>query len=154
MLAKQVSRDKEIYCTAEMPLTEVFNKMTQLKCGCMPVLESLTHRNIIGTITEHDICRKLINEGLNPQRISAGRVMNGNFSTVGSETSVEECALLMRLARVERLFVVDDNGAFMGVLTERDVLPEKTAVNLESVITDYKISPHFVAKNSVSLVNL
>jgi CBS domain-containing protein len=141
MLAKQVSKDKEIFCTAEMPLAEVFNKMTELKCGCMPVLESPTHRNIIGTITEHDICRKLIFDGLNPQRTSAGRVMNGNFSTVGGENSLEECAVLLKLTNAERLFVVDDNGAFMGVLTEKDLLTEKPAVNLETVITDYTVAP-------------
>src|SRR3954454_1508356 len=130
MLAKQVSKDKEIFCTAEMPLAEVFNKMTELKCTCMPVLESPTHRNIIGTITEHDICRKLILDGLNPQRTSAGRVMNGNFSTVGGEKSLEECVVLLKLTNAERLFVVDDNGAFMGVLTEKDLMTEKPAVNL------------------------
>src|SRR5215213_3096040 len=130
MLAKQVSRDKEIYCTAEMPLTEVFHKMTELGCACMPVIESPAHKNIIGTITEHDICLKIINGGLNPQRVSAGRVMNGDFTTVSSDASVEECVGLLKLAGAERLFVVDENGAFMGVLTEKDLVPVSSLVNL------------------------
>ncbi len=141
MLAKQVSRDKEIYCTAEIPLTEVFNKMTEIGCVCMPVVESTTHKNIIGTITEHDICEKIINGGLNPKRVSAGRVMNGNFTTVNSETTVEECAALLKIIDAERLFVVDENNAFMGILTEKDLTPEKNIVNLETVITDYTIAP-------------
>lgn len=139
MLAKQLTRDEEIYCTADMPLTEVFNKMTELDCACIPVLESAAHKNIIGTITEHDICLKIINGGLNPQRISAGRVMNGNFTTVAADASLEDCAEILKITAAERLFVTDENGAFMGVLTEKDLIPEKTVVSLETVIKDFAV---------------
>ncbi len=124
MLAKHISRDKEIFCSAEMPLVEVFNKMTEIGCDRMPVVESLAHKNIIGTITEHDICRKIINGGLNPQRISAGRVLNYNFTTVSGEATVEECAAVLEMTGARKLFVVDENGAFMGTLTENDLTPE------------------------------
>lgn len=139
MLAKQVSRDQEIYCTTEMPLTEVFNKMTELGCKCMPVLESPTHKNIIGTITEHDICLKLITGGLNPQRTSAGRVLNGDFTTVAGDASIETCAEILKLTGAERLFVVDENGAFLGVLTGRELVSEKPLVSLETVITEFPV---------------
>ncbi len=150
MLAKQISKHKEIYCTTDMPLTEVFQRMMELNCTCMPVVESPTHKNIIGTITEHDICLKTITEGLNPQRISAARVMNGNvdlvreptremngsFTTVNCDVTLEECAELMKLTEAKQLFVIDENGAFMGILTEKELKSEKPSVNLETVITD------------------
>lgn len=141
MLAKQVSRDKEIYCTSEMPLAEVFKKMTELGCRCMPVVESPNHRNIIGTITEHDICEKIINGGLNPHRSSAGRFLNGNFTTVNGDATIDECARLMNLTGAPRLFVVDENGAFLGVLTERDLTAETPVVNLETVVTGFAVAP-------------
>lgn len=136
MLAKQVSKHKEIYCTTDTPLTEVFQKMMQQNCSCMPVVESPTHKNIIGTITEHDICLKTITDGLNPQRISAARVMNGSFTTVNCDSTIEECAELMELTETKRLFVIDEDGAFMGILTEKELKSEKPAVKLETVITD------------------
>lgn len=141
MLAKQVSRDKEIYCTSEMPLTEVFKKMTELGCKCMPVVESPNHRNIIGTITEHDICEKIINGGLNPHRSSAGRFLNGNFTTVDGNATIDECARLMNLTGARRLFVVDEYGAFQGVLTEQDLTAETPLVSLETVVTDLTLAP-------------
>lgn len=141
MLAKHVSRDKEIFCSAEMPLVEVYNKMTEIGCVCMPVVESLAHRNIIGTITEHDICQKILNGGLNPQRISAGRVLNSNFTTVSGEATVEECAAVLQMTASERLLVVDENGAFMGILTAQELPSEKTIVSLETVIKDYSLAP-------------
>jgi CBS domain-containing protein len=141
MLAKQISRDKEIYCTAEMPLTEVYKKMTETGCVCMPVIESPVHKNIIGTITEHDICRKIISGGLNPQRVRAGRVMSGNFTIVSGEATVEDCLALIKLTGAERLFVVDENNAFAGVLPAKDLSSEKIPVNLETVLADYPVAP-------------
>src|SRR5215203_715109 len=137
MLAKQVSRDGEIFCSSETPLTEVFQRMNELGCACMPIVESPAHKNIIGTITEHDICQKIIGGGLNPQRTSAGRVMNGNFTTVSGEATIEECAESIRIDGIERLFVVDENGAFLGILTEADLAPVRSVVNLETVISDF-----------------
>ena len=136
MLAKQISKHKEIFCTTDMPLTEVFNKMMELNCTCMPIVESPTHKNIIGTITEHDICLKTITEGLNPQRIRAGRVLNGDFTKVDCDKTLEECAELLKLTGSKRLFVIDENGAFMGILTEKELKAEKPALNLETIITD------------------
>ena len=146
MLAKQVSRHREIFCTTDRPLTEVFNKMTELNCVCMPVVESPTHKNIIGTITEHDICLKIITGGLNPQRINAGRVLNGSFTTINGETDIEECANLMKLTGAERLFVVNEDSAFLGVLTAEDLKFEKPVTTLETVITDLTVTPALPAK--------
>jgi CBS domain-containing protein len=140
MLAKQLTKDREVFCPAETPLAEVFNKMNELGCECMPVVESLNHKNVIGCITEHEICLKLINGDLNPKRANAGRVMSGDFTTVKSETPLEECAVLLKLSGAKRLFVIDENGAFLGVLTEADLAEEKPRINLETVINDYTVA--------------
>jgi len=140
MLAKQVSRHKEIFCTSDTPLTEVFQRMMDQNCACMPVVESPTHKNIIGTITEHDICLKIITEGLNPQRISAARVMNSSFTKVNCDSTIEECAEKLKSSETKRLFVIDEDGAFMGILTEKELKPEKPPVNLGTVITDLSVT--------------
>lgn len=146
MLAKHISKDREIFCTADTPLTEVFNKMTELGCYCMPIIESLNHRNVIGCVTEHDICLKLISGELNPKRANAGRVMSGKFTTVSGETPTAECAGLLKFSGAQRLFVVDENGAFMGVLTENELAEEKPHINLETVIKDFTVAPALPAK--------
>ncbi len=141
MLAKQAATHKEIFCTSDLPLPEVFQMMSVKKCPCIPIVESLAHKNIIGAVTEHDICLKTITDGLNPQRLSAGRVMNGNITTVNCEATIEECAELMKLTGAERLFVVDENGGFCGILTESELKPDILSINLETVITDLPIAP-------------
>jgi len=137
MLAKQISKAPEIYKTADVSLKEVFSAMMELACDCMPILESSVHKNVIGVITEHVICQKIINDEINPQRTSAGRIMSGNFTTVSADATLEECLELFNLCSMERLFVVDDNGAYRGVVTKEDVLKEIPVVNLETVIDEF-----------------
>jgi hypothetical protein len=47
----------------------------------------------------------------------------------------------MNLTGAPRLFVVDENGAFQGVLTERDLAAETPVVSLETVVTDLTLAP-------------
>lgn len=137
MFANQVSKNSDIFCTAETPLKEVFLKMIDLETDYMPVVESAVHRNVIGIITERGICLKLINDELNPRRISAGRVMSGDFTKVSGDTTIEECRDLLKLSGVERLFVVDEYGFFEGVLFKEDLVEENSVVNFETVIKDF-----------------
>ncbi|MEP6902918.1 MAG: CBS domain-containing protein [Actinomycetota bacterium] len=141
MLAKQISTHKEIYCTPDIPLSKIFQIMLEQKCSCIPIVESLAHKNIIGAVTEHDICLKTITDGLNPQRITAGRVMNCNITKVSCEANLEECAELMKLTDSEKLFVVDEDGAFMGILSETELKPVEMPADFETFISNLKVAP-------------
>ena len=117
MLAKDVTNYENIYCTSDAPLVTVFQMLLENGCDCVTVVESMAHKNPIGSVTEHDICLKTIREGLNPQRLSAARVMNGNIKTVSGDTNLEECGRLLRQSDCKRLIVVDQDGAYLGILT-------------------------------------
>ena len=141
MFAYQISKDKDIFCTSDTPLPKLFQIMVKNNCSCVAIVESLAHKNIIGVVTEHDICLKTIADGLNPQRISAGRVMNGNISTVSENTTTAECSEIFKRNNVERLFVIDDNGAFCGIITENDLQTESQINKLEQIFSDVQVLP-------------
>lgn len=134
MLAKQYSKQKEMFCTAETPLTEVYRIMMETNCDCMPIVESLRHRDIIGTITEHDICQKTITFGLNPQQIKAGRVMNGDFISINSKASVAQCLELFLFTGAERIYLVNDICGFEGILTKNDLPTVKPRTKLKTIV--------------------
>jgi predicted transcriptional regulator len=133
MLAKHISTCKEIYCLSDTPLQTVFRMMMENDCPCIPIVESLAHKNPIGAVTEHDICIKTINDGLNPQRLTAGRVMNCKITTVNGDATLDECVKLMAKTNSPRLFVVDENGAYSGIVT-----------NLELAAGNQKSFKHFL----------
>jgi predicted transcriptional regulator len=133
MLAKDASIHRDIYCTSDTPLQTVFQILVDNNCACVPIVESLAHKNPIGSVSERDICLKTIVEGLNPQRVTAARVMNGNFTTVSGEASIDGCVRLLRESDAGRLFVIDEEGAFGGIIFEESLVlaePEATARGL------------------------
>ncbi len=141
MLAKDVSVYQDVYCLSDTPLEQVFEILLEKDCGCVPIVESLAHRNPIGSVSEHDICLKTIRDGLNPKRLTAARVMNGDFTTVSAGASLEECASLMRRTGCRRLFVVDENGAFVGILTEERLADDKPKLSISRPSATFEACP-------------
>lgn len=121
MKVKEILPAEPIICSTETHLQEVARIMTQNNLFCLPVVESLAHKNPIGIITEKSICRRSIAEGLNPLRLTAGRAMSGNFKTVSPETSLEDCDRIMKSCKVRYLLVTDQNNVCYGLITDEDV---------------------------------
>lgn len=53
---------------------------------------------------------------------TVGDLMNSQVHTCGASTSLPEAARLLNDRRIQRLFVVDDRGVMVGVLTRGDVV--------------------------------
>jgi CBS domain-containing protein len=100
----------------------------------------MAHKNPIGSVSEHDICLKTMNDGLNPQRLTAGRVMNGKIVTVSGDATLEDCARLMQRHQTDRLFVIDENGAYDGILTDKNLVFEDSESNVNNVLNGIRIS--------------
>ena len=110
-----------VLCTADTHLQEVAQTMTQNKLFYIPVVESLIHKNPIGVVTERSICRRSIAEGLNPLKLTAGRVMNSNYKIVSPSASLENCYRMMESCNVRYLVVADENNVCRGIATFDEV---------------------------------
>lgn len=121
MLIREILPKNPILCTADAPLPEVVRLMMENNCPCVPIVESNVHKNPIGVVTEHDICLKSIAVGINPLRVTAGRVMNGYFETVSPETDLKECFSLMKKKNLRYLIIADENNVCCGTVNYDDV---------------------------------
>lgn len=114
MLIREILPTNPLLCTADTSVPEVVRLMMDNNCHCIPIVESNVHKNPIGVVTEHDICLKSIAQGINPLRITAARVMNGNFESVSPETDLKECFRLMKEKNLQFLIVTDENNVCFG----------------------------------------
>lgn len=121
MLIREILPKNPVLCTADASLPEVVRLMIENNCECIPIVESNVHKNPIGVVTEHDICLKSIAQGINPLRITAARVMNGNFESVSPETDLKECFRLMKEKNLRFLIIADENNVCFGTANYRDV---------------------------------
>ena len=88
-------------------------KMEEKDIGFLPVLDRGT---LVGVVSERDIARGAILH----HRTLVREVMTTRVHTVGPETAVPDCLVLMQRGRVRHLPVVKD-GTVLGVLSVRDL---------------------------------
>lgn len=120
MLVKDALQNQTM-CTPDTNLQEVVQIMNQNNLYMIPVVESLVHKNPIGVVTEKSICRRSIAEGLNPLKLNAGRVMNGNYKTISPDADLESCRLIMQSSKIRYLVVTDDNNVCRGLITYDEI---------------------------------
>jgi CBS domain-containing protein len=80
-----------------------------------------------GIITERDLMRKVILQGLDVREVPARSIMSSPLTTVQAGTSLGDAAALMQAKRIRRL-LVEEQGVVTGILTQRD---------LERALLDY-----------------
>lgn len=73
----------------------------------------------IGIITNHDISRKMVSEGLDPQKVQVADVMSFPLVKLDSQESMEKAAQIMRDHCIHHL-VVTEHGQMLGILSITD----------------------------------
>lgn len=121
MLIKDVLSDASAVCTMETYLPDVAQKMSETRSGCVAIVESMSHRNLIGIVTEHDICERAVAKGLNLQRTTAGRVLNSNFKTISDNVEIEECCRKMIADDIKYLAVLNSKNQCVGLITRDQI---------------------------------
>lgn len=106
-----------VVCTADEHVPEIIKMMTDNDLDYLPVVESIAHKNPIGVVTEKSICRRSIAKGLNPLKLTAGRVMDTHFKIVDPEMSLEDCLFFIKSSDLKYVVVSDENNKFCGLLT-------------------------------------
>ena len=124
MLVKELDLTEPVVCLIDDYLQKSALLLSENNIVYLPVVESFAHRNVIGFVTDREICRQAIAKGLDPKKTTVGRVMNNRFFTVTPDTRTDECWRIMKENKVDFLFVNKDDNSCSGILT-KDLLPEK-----------------------------
>jgi len=74
----------------------------------------------IGIITESDIVRKVVSEGLVGNKIKVGEVMSSPIIIIDPFLSIEEALITMSKCNIRRLPVIE-NDELIGIITEKDI---------------------------------
>jgi len=107
-------------CSAQADLAAAAMVMWRQDCGIVPIVDA--ERQLVGVITDRDICMAVATRHRRPEEISVNDVMSRKVSTVRPEEEVAVALEKMRAERVRRLPVVDGDGRLAGMLSLNDVI--------------------------------
>ena len=137
MLVKELVLAQPMFCLIDDYLDKTARIMAENDLECIPVVESLAHKNVIGVITDREICRQVVAAGLEPSVTSVGRIMNSRFFTVDPERDTDDCYRIMKENKVKFLFVTEENNSCWGIITEADIPETDVSGNFQHQAFQY-----------------
>ncbi|MEX2450234.1 MAG: CBS domain-containing protein [Rhodospirillales bacterium] len=75
---------------------------------------------LVGIVTERDLTRRVVADGLDPATTALGDIMTENPDTLSPDDAVYDAVELMRTRRYRHLPVVE-NGKVVGMVSMRDL---------------------------------
>ncbi len=92
--------------------------MRDNRIGCI-LIE--TGGEIIGVITEADLVRKVVAEGVSPDNVQARTIMSSPLLTIDAEKTILDANDMMD-KHVTRHLGVTEDGKIIGVVSSRDIM--------------------------------
>ena len=97
---------------------EALQLMADHNVGALPVVQG---HKLVGIFSERDYARKVILLGKNSTQTHVSQIMSENVYTVGPQSTVEACMLLMSEKRIRHLPVLEDSK-LVGILSIGDIV--------------------------------
>lgn len=143
MKVREIMTTDARFCELNESLAEAAKTMWDADCGVLPVLKD--GQEVVGLITDRDICMAMAMRDANPAAISAEEVLSGVVYAVTPEDEVNKALELMKEHRVRRLPVLGPRGELEGMLSMNDVVLHadgagraKAAITYADVVDTYK----------------
>jgi CBS domain-containing protein len=96
--------------------------MRQHHIGALVVVDAETKAFPVGIVTDRDLVLALMAEGLDPAMFTAGDIMSVELVLANPDMDAMDAVALMRINRLRRLVIADDEGRLVGIVTLEDVL--------------------------------
>jgi CBS domain-containing protein len=100
------------------PVIEAARLMSEHDIGAVGVERE---GRLAGVLTDRDIVVRAVARDRDPRRLAVAELCSEELVTVIDDADLAEAEARMRERRVRRLFVVDDDGRPLGVLSADDI---------------------------------
>jgi CBS domain-containing protein len=118
MLVREIMTRKLESVTPTATLREVARKMRDLNLGSLPVADN---GNLIGIITDRDICCRGVADDFDPVRTQVREIMSRDISFCFSDDNVTDAVRQMEELHLRRLAVLNRNKTIAGFLSVDDL---------------------------------
>lgn len=145
MKVKEIMTGDAKFCDLNASLADAASTMWDNDCGVLPLLKD--GKEVVGLITDRDICMGVAMRDCNPSSISVEEVMSGAVYSVTPDDDVQQALEAMQEHMVRRVPVVDPEGQLKGILSMNDVTlraEEPTGrkapeISFSDVVKTYKV---------------
>jgi len=106
-------------------LSDTAQTVAQILCdrniGSMPVVANQQSRELVGMITDRDLCCSVIGQGMDPKTTLIGKLITLAPFTCRDGENIEICERLMQEHQVRRIPIVDAEDRIIGIVSQADL---------------------------------
>lgn len=121
MNVKDIMTKNPTTCLPTTKLDEIAKLMADHDCGEVPVVRSKDNPELVGVITDCDICCRAVAQGKAPSTTPASDVMSSPVFTISSDCDLAKSCKTFEEKEVRRLPVVDKKNHVIGILSLADI---------------------------------
>lgn len=148
MKVRDVMTKQAVFCGLDTTLAAAVELMSDNVCGFLPVVGE--GGNVIGAITDRDICIALGTRNLKPTDVLVRDVMFPKqytfpkLFTCTSDDDIHNVLTTMRIEKIRRIPVINREGGLAGVLSMDDMVLRacagagKTGLSCRDVVEAYQ----------------
>lgn len=130
--AREVMTSNPSFCRDIDTVDEAVRLMQKENCGAVPVVND--REELVGIVTDRDICLRVVLEHLDPGQCELLQVMTTGVVACRADDAMEDVLSTMKRMQVRRIPVVDDYDRCIGIITESDLARSELASRLPEVI--------------------
>lgn len=124
-------------------LADAASMMWEYDCGVLPIVKD---QQVIGMITDRDICMATAIRQSNPATVSVEEVMTGQVFGVKPEDNIDQALQVMQQHQIRRVPVINPDGELKGILSMNDIVlhakapeaAEKDSIGYDEVVKTYQ----------------
>jgi CBS domain-containing protein len=120
MKCKDVMTPHPITCPPDATAQAAALIMSEEDVGIVPIVDRMTNR-LVGVVTDRDLCLDIVAAGKHPESVRLCTILHADPITCHVEDDLALCLDRMTQAQVRRMPIVDDDGACVGMIAQKDL---------------------------------
>jgi CBS-domain-containing membrane protein len=124
MRVEKIMTHQVTTCGPHDTLEHAASLMWDGDCGSLPVTSGNGSRQVVGIITDRDICMAALFQGKALRELRVEDSMARNVLTCRASDELEDAQRLMQGEQIRRLPVLDNEGCLMGIISMADIVRE------------------------------
>ena len=121
MKIESIMTKEPICCSPTDTLQHVAQMMRDLDIGAVPVVSDLVSKQLVGIITDRDLCVSALAAGKDPHNTVIADYFTRDPITCFPEDTLESCEQKMKQHRIRRIPIVDRQNSCVGIVVQADI---------------------------------
>ena len=121
MKIKEVMSQNPVCCLASDSAQSVARMMCERNIGSIPVVSDQQSKQLLGMITDRDLCCSVVAGGLDPKTTPIQKFITANPITCRDGENIDKCEQVMQKHQVRRVPVVDGQNHIIGIVSQADL---------------------------------